>query len=158
MSKQTLGISPGGLSGGAGQALVAAVGISLQRVGSGQGQQHQHHGAPGTQGWPHPLPKISFPHPAAATSHQQHPQGKKPFLCVPRGFIQQDSLFSWPVPDTSPSLKVLSVLSALPKFPLFPSSQFQAQTGQSGQREDSSFAPPLHHHLQLCTSFLTSRC
>lgn len=135
------------------------------RVGSVQGQQHQHRGAPRDTGMASPskaqglknlIPKISFPHTAAARSHHQHLQGKKPPFCVcPEAFSQQDSLFSWHVPDTSPSLKVVPVLSAFPKFPLSSLlASHRHKLGHLGSRK----TPALHPYLQLGKTFLTSRC
>lgn len=92
------------------------------------------------QGVKNLIPNISFPHTAAASSHQQHLQGEKKPSCVClEALSQQDSLFSWHVPDTSPRLKVVPVL----KFPLssFPAS-YRHKLGR-GQ------IPALYHSAQL---------
>lgn len=117
-----------------------------------QGQQHQHHGAPGAQGCLTPkaqglknfIPKISFPHTAAASSQQQHLQGKKNLPVCLKPLSQQDSLFSWHLPDTRPRLKVLPALSAFPKFPLssLPAS-YRHKLGKLGRGK----TPALHHTL-----------
>lgn len=122
-------------------------------MGSVQGQQHQHCGAPRYTEMASPskaqelknvIPKISFPHTAAASSHQQHLQRKKPSCVCPEALSQQDSLFSWHVPDTSPSLKAGPVLRALLKFPLssLPAS-YRHQLGKLGRGK----TPTLHHTL-----------
>lgn len=122
-------------------------------MGSVQGQQHQHRGAPRYTEMASPskaqelrnvIPKISFPHTAAASSHQQHLQRKKPSCVCPEALSQQDSLFSWHVPDTSPSLKAGPVLRALLKFPLssLPAS-YRHQLGKRGRGK----TPALHHTL-----------
>lgn len=83
-------------------------------------QEQQHHGAPSTQapskaqGLKNLIPSIISPHTAAASSHQQHLQGKNSSCVCLQALSQQDSLFSWRVPDTSPSLRVVPVLT----FPL----------------------------------------
>lgn len=110
-----------------------------------QGQQH--HGAPRytkmaspskAQGLKNLIPKISFPHTAAASRHQQHLQGKN--VC-PEALSQQDCLFSWPVPDTSPSMKVVPVL----KFPLSSlSASYRHKLGKLGRGK----SPALHHTLR----------
>lgn len=125
-------------------------GCALCRDSSTSTMEH-----PGTQGWPHPLKaqglkyhiaKICFPHTAAASSIFR---GKKPSCVCPEPSSQQDSLFSWHLPDTSPSLKVGPVLSVFPKFPLL---LFQPVTG-------TNWATWVEGRLQLyitllfCTTF-----
>lgn len=130
-------------------------GCALCRDSSPSTMEH-----PGTQGWPHPLKaqglkyhiaKICFPHTAAASSIFR---GKKPSCVCPEPSSQQDSLFSWHLPDTSPSLKVGPVLSVFPKFPLssLPAS-YRHKLGNLGRGKT-----PALHHTSFLHNFLTSRC
>lgn len=119
-----------------------------------QGQQHQHHGAPRYTGMASPskaqglkycIPKIGFPHSCC----QQHLQGKKPSCVCPEPSSQQDSLFSWHLPDTSPSLKLGPVLSVFPKFSLssFPAS-YRHKLGNLGRGK----TPAIHHTLHTLSN------
>lgn len=103
-----------------------------------QEQQHQHCGAPRYTGMASPskaqglknlIPKISFPHTAAASSRQQHLQGKKTFLCVPTGFIPA----RFPVLMACPRHQSQSESVVCSQSPtVFSSCQLQAKTGQAG--------------------------
>lgn len=79
------------------------------------------------QGVKNLIPNISFPHTAAASSHQQHLQGeKKIFLCVPRGFIPA----GFPILMACPRHQSQAESGACSQIPtVFFSSQLQAQTG-----------------------------
>lgn len=123
-----------------------------------QEQQHQHHGAPRytgvaspskAQGLKNLIPKISFPHTAVASSHQQqHLQGKKKTnlpVCAHRLYPSRI-----PVLMACPRHQSQSESGACSQIPtVFSSSQLEAQTGQAGLEGRLHCCTTLHNFFNI---------